>query len=45
MFNANNFYEGWEKIVYGFKNGILPVSKKNDMKRMIWENLMIFRAN
>ena len=30
--NTNNFYDGWEKIVYGFKNGILPLSKKDDMK-------------
>ena len=30
--NTKNFYDGWEKIVYGFKNGILPLSKKVDMK-------------
>ena len=30
--NVKKFYEGWEKIVYGFKNGILSLSKKNDMK-------------
>ena len=24
--NVKNFYDGWEKIVYGFKNGILPLS-------------------
>ena len=30
--NTNNFYDGWEKIVHGFKNAILPLSKKDDMK-------------
>ena len=25
-------YDGQEKIVYGFKNEILPLSKKEDMK-------------
>ena len=30
--NAKNFYDGWEKIVYGFKNGLLPLSKKDYMK-------------
>ena len=25
--NAKNFSDGWEKIVNGFKNGILPLSK------------------
>ena len=24
------FYDGWEKIVYGFKNKILPLSKNDD---------------
>ena len=30
--NAKKVFDGWEKIVYGFKNGILPPLKKNDMK-------------
>ena len=30
--NVKKFYDGWGKIVYRFKNGILPLSKKNDMK-------------
>ena len=30
--NVKNFYDEWEKIVYGFKNGILPLSKKDNMK-------------
>ena len=30
--NAKTFYDGWEKIVYGFKNGLLPLSKKDYMK-------------
>ena len=30
--NVNNFYDGWEEIVHGFKNGILPLSKTDDMK-------------
>ena len=30
--NVNKFYDGWEKIVYGFKNGILPLPKKDNMK-------------
>ena len=30
--NTNKFYDGWKKIVYGFKNGILPLSKKGGMK-------------
>ena len=30
--NVKKFYDGWEKIVYGFKKGILPLSKKDDMK-------------
>ena len=30
--NAKKFYDGWEKIVYGFKKGMLPLSKKDDMK-------------
>ena len=27
--NVKKFYDGWEKIVYGFKNGRLPLSKKS----------------
>ena len=30
--NAKKFYDGWEKFVYGFKNEILPLLKKDDMK-------------
>ena len=30
--NEKHFYHGWEKIVYGLRNGILPRSKKDDMK-------------
>ena len=30
--NAKNFYKGRDKIIEGFKNGILPLSKKDDMK-------------
>ena len=30
--NVKKIYDGWEKIVYGFKNAILPLSKKDDMK-------------
>ena len=30
--NVNSFYDGWEEIVHGFKNGILPLSKMDDMK-------------
>ena len=30
--NVKSFYDGWEKIVYGFKKGILPFSKMDDMK-------------
>ena len=30
--NVKNFCDGWEKIVYAFKKGILPLSKKDDMK-------------
>ena len=47
--NTNKFYEGWKKIVYGFKNGVLPLSKKGGMKTdsgnqrpSILEDLMIF---
>ena len=29
---VKNIYDGWEKIVYGFKNEILPLPKKDDMK-------------
>ena len=29
--NVKTFYDWWEKIVYGFKNGILPLPKKDDM--------------
>ena len=29
---AKIFYGGWEKTIYGFKNEILPVSKKDDLK-------------
>ena len=30
--NVTNFYDGWGKIFYGFKNGILPLREKDDMK-------------
>ena len=30
--NVKNLYDGWEKIVYGFKKGILSFSKKDDVK-------------
>ena len=30
--NFKKFYDGWEKIVYGFENGKLPLSKKDDTK-------------
>ena len=30
--NTKIFYDGWKKICYGFKNGILPLSKKVGMK-------------
>ena len=30
--NVKTFYDGWEKTVYGFKNGILPLSKKDGIK-------------
>ena len=30
--NAKKIYGGWEKIVYGFKNGILLLSQKGYMK-------------
>ena len=30
--NTKKIYGGWEKTVYEFKNGILPLSKKYDMK-------------
>ena len=30
--NVKDFYDGWEKIVYGFRNGTLPLSKIDDMK-------------
>ena len=30
--NAKHFYDGSKKIVYGLRNGILPLSKKDDMK-------------
>ena len=30
--NVDNFYDGSEKIAYGFKNEILPFSKKDDTK-------------
>ena len=29
---VKKIYDGWEKIVYGFKNRILPLSKEGDMK-------------
>ena len=29
--NVKTFYDWWEKIVYGFKNGILLLPKKDDM--------------
>ena len=30
--NVKDFYDGWKKIVYGFRNGTLPLSKIDDMK-------------
>ena len=30
--NVKKFYDEWEKIVNGFKNGILPLSKKDGTK-------------
>ena len=30
--NLKDFYDGWEKSVYGFRNGTLPLSKIDDMK-------------
>ena len=30
--NVKHFHDEWEKIVYGFKNGILPLLKKDKMK-------------
>ena len=30
--NVKDFYDGWEKSVYGFRNGTLPLSKIDDMK-------------
>ena len=30
--NVKSIYDGWEKIIYAFKKGILPLSKKDDMK-------------
>ena len=30
--NVKNCYDGWEKIVYGFKDGILLLSKKDSTK-------------
>ena len=30
--NVKNFYDGWEKIVYGFENWILSFSKKDGLK-------------
>ena len=30
--NVKNFYDGWEKIVYGFKNEKLLLSRKGDTK-------------
>ena len=30
--NVKYFYDGWEKIVYGFKNEILPLSKWDGTK-------------
>ena len=30
--NAKKFYDGWEKIVNGFKNRILPLSIKDILK-------------
>ena len=30
--NFKKFYDGWEKIFDGFKNGKLPLSKKDDTK-------------
>ena len=29
---VKTFYDGWSRIVYGFKNGILPLSKKDGKK-------------
>ena len=37
--NVNKFYDGWEKIVYGFKNGILPLFKNNDSGNQ-WPNIL-----
>ena len=28
--DAKKFYDGWEKIAMGFKNGILPLFKSDD---------------
>ena len=33
--NVKRLYDGWEKFVNGFKNGILPPSKKIDVKTNI----------
>ena len=30
--NAENFFDGWKKLVNGFKNRILPLSKNDGMK-------------
>ena len=30
--NVKKIYDRWEKIVHGFENGILLLSKKDDMK-------------
>ena len=29
--NAKNYYDGWKKTVYGFKNGILPFHLDKNM--------------
>ena len=30
--NVKDFYDGWEKSVYWFRNGTLPLSKIDDLK-------------
>ena len=34
--NAENFFDGWKKLVNGFKNRILPLSKNDGMKTEWW---------
>ena len=55
--NVKDFYDGWEKIIYGFRNGTLPLSKIDDMKTESGDqepdilettkqkNLIVFRTN